>query len=115
MPIMDSCSPAPCLQFGAGMCPLFPDPKSRHNGLIFDLGWIHTPLSEITREEYVKIDKFRIVRFLCGLAVILSGALFISGVAFGQAVSQISGIIRDASGAVVPAVEVTATQTDTGV
>ena len=34
---------------------------------------------------------------------------------FGQAVSQISGTVKDESGAVMPGVEVTATQTDTGV
>ena len=44
-------------------------------------------------------------------------AIFLMGTAilFGQAVSQISGIVRDSTGAVVPDVEVTATQTDTGV
>jgi hypothetical protein len=50
----------------------------------------------------VKIDKVRIARLWCGLAVILSGAVLISGVAFAQAVSQISGIIRDASGVPPP-------------
>jgi len=35
-------------------------------------------------------------------------------VAFGQAVSQISGTAKDDSGAVVPGVEITATQTETG-
>lgn len=60
------------------------------------------------------IDRFHIVRLSYGLAVISSGALLLSSVAFGQAVSQISGIIRDESGAVVTSVEVTATQTDTG-
>jgi hypothetical protein len=37
------------------------------------------------------------------------------GIALGQAVSQISGLTRDQSGAVVPGVEITAIQTDTGV
>src|SRR6185295_4816979 len=37
------------------------------------------------------------------------------GFAFAQAVSQISGTATDTSGAVVPGVEVTATQTDTGI
>ena len=41
-------------------------------------------------------------------------ALLTSGLAFGQAVSQISGTTRDQSGAVVPGVEVTAIKTDTG-
>src|ERR1043165_6846050 len=35
--------------------------------------------------------------------------------AWGQATAQISGTARDQSGAVLPGVEVTATQTDTGV
>src|SRR5438105_9896613 len=34
---------------------------------------------------------------------------------FGQATAQISGTVRDQSGAVLPGVEVTATQTDTGI
>lgn len=44
-------------------------------------------------------------------------AIFWMGTAglFGQAVSQISGIVKDSTGAVVPDVQVTATQTDTGV
>src|SRR5207247_3953675 len=37
-----------------------------------------------------------------------------SGV-FAQAVSQISGTVKDQSGAVLPGVEITATQTDTGI
>jgi hypothetical protein len=45
---------------------------------------------------------------------ILSIAALTSGLAFGQAVSQISGTTRDQSGAVVPGVEVTAIKTDTG-
>ena len=38
-----------------------------------------------------------------------------SALLFGQAVSQISGTVKDSTGAVVPGVEVTATQTDTGI
>src|SRR6516162_10475033 len=63
----------------------------------------------------LKIEMHPVVRFFCVLAVTLSAVVLISGVAFGQAVSQISGIVRDSTGAVVPNVEVTATQTDTGV
>ena len=48
---------------------------------------------------------------------ILSVGLLIAGlstgVAYGQAVSQISGLTKDQSGAVVPGVEVTAIDTDT--
>src|SRR5207247_10748096 len=40
---------------------------------------------------------------------LLAGALV-----FAQAVSQISGTVKDDSGAVVPGVEITATQTETG-
>src|SRR5438874_8731280 len=38
-----------------------------------------------------------------------------SGIVWGQATAQISGTVRDQSGAVLPGVEVTATQTDTGI
>ena len=61
-----------------------------------------------------KIERHPVVRFFYLLAVTLITAVLISGVAFGQAVSQISGLVRDTSGAVIPGVEVTATQTDTG-
>src|SRR5690242_7838961 len=37
------------------------------------------------------------------------------GSAWAQATAQISGTVRDASGAVLPGVEIKATQTDTGV
>src|SRR5438105_694173 len=37
------------------------------------------------------------------------------GEARAQATAQISGIVRDQSGAVLPGVELTATQTDTGI
>src|SRR5579871_1762738 len=45
-------------------------------------------------------------------------ALFGAGVcvnAWGQATAQISGTVHDQSGAVLPGVEVTATQTETGI
>src|SRR3954470_2412073 len=38
-----------------------------------------------------------------------------AGMAWGQATAQISGTARDQSGAVLPGVEVTATQTETGI
>src|SRR5258708_5734001 len=38
----------------------------------------------------------------------------VCGAGYGQAVSQISGIVKDETGAVVPGVQVTATQTETG-
>src|ERR1051326_2878873 len=45
----------------------------------------------------------------------LAGAYLIAGaLVFGQAVSQISGTVKDDSGAVVPGVEITVTQTETG-
>jgi hypothetical protein len=37
------------------------------------------------------------------------------GSAWGQATAQISGAVQDSSGAVLPGVEITATQTETGV
>src|SRR5689334_6674688 len=42
-------------------------------------------------------------------------ALAICGVVFGQGTAQISGAVQDPSGAVLPGVEITATQTETGV
>src|SRR5438093_5439360 len=50
-------------------------------------------------------------RILAGVAVLFLS----SGMAFGQATAQISGTVRDQSGAVLPGVEITATQTETGV
>src|SRR5437762_7274918 len=49
---------------------------------------------------------------ICTMVVICA---FTSGLAWGQATAQISGTARDASGAVLPGVQVTATQPDTGV
>jgi hypothetical protein len=50
---------------------------------------------------------------LIGMAL-LTGALIVPAV-FGQAVSQITGTAKDPSGAAVPGVQITATQTDTGI
>ena len=52
------------------------------------------------------------MRILASLTVL---SLLCCSIIFGQAVSQISGTVRDSTGAVVPDVQVTATQTDTGV
>src|SRR5437879_7176393 len=41
--------------------------------------------------------------------------LFMCALAWAQATAQISGTVRDQSGAVLPGVEVTTTQTDTGI
>jgi hypothetical protein len=41
--------------------------------------------------------------------------LLISGVVWGQATAQISGTVKDQSGAVLPGVEITASQTETGI
>ena len=46
---------------------------------------------------------------------LLAVSVLTCGLAFAQAVSQISGTATDESGAVMPGVEVTATQTDTGI
>ena len=45
---------------------------------------------------------------------LLGSALTCASV-WAQATAQISGVVRDQSGAVLPGVEVTATQTDTGI
>src|SRR5436853_2390335 len=50
-----------------------------------------------------------------GLSTVLVVCVLGSGVAWGQATAQISGTVRDSSGAVLPGVEITATQTDTGI
>jgi len=54
------------------------------------------------------------VRFAGVLATVLLIGILSTGVGFGQTVSQISGTVKDDSGAVVPGVQVTATQTETG-
>jgi hypothetical protein len=46
-------------------------------------------------------------------STLLLGTLLSSAIVFGQAVSQISGTVRDQTGAAVPGVQVTATQTET--
>src|SRR5689334_16840089 len=52
------------------------------------------------------------IRLLFGMILIISlGTVN----AWAQATAQISGAVRDQSGAVLPGVEITATQTDTGV
>ena len=50
-----------------------------------------------------------------GLSTVLIVCVLGSRVAWGQATAQISGTVRDSSGAVLPGVEITATQTDTGI
>ena len=51
-----------------------------------------------------------LVRFFCGALFLLLTA----GAAWAQATAQLSGTVRDESGAVLPGVTVTVTQTDTG-
>src|SRR5438552_2527104 len=59
------------------------------------------------------------VRTWVRLAVIVAMALFAGtttcNTTFAQAISQISGTVKDQSGAVLPGAEITATQTDTGI
>src|SRR2546425_5806591 len=50
-----------------------------------------------------------------GLSTVLIVCVLTSAVVWGQATAQISGTVRDASGAVLPGVQVTATQTETGI
>ena len=49
------------------------------------------------------------------LFVVLAGSALACASAWAQATAQISGTVRDQSGAVLPGVEVTVTQTDTGI
>src|SRR5438552_7199185 len=53
-------------------------------------------------------------RIVIGLAAVLMACLLTTTV-WGQATAQISGTVKDQSGAVLPGVEITATQTDTGI
>src|ERR1051326_7911400 len=57
-------------------------------------------------------------KFMRGLVIGICTALvifvFTAGLAWGEATAQISGTVRDSSGAVLPGVEITATQTETG-
>ncbi len=51
-------------------------------------------------------------RFLCGFLLVIIH----SGIAYGQgSTAQISGTVVDSTGAVLPGVEITATQTETGI
>src|SRR5262245_22138775 len=52
-------------------------------------------------------------RFTVGLAVLL--CLFISNFAFAQGNGSLGGVVTDPSGALVPGVTITATNTETGV
>src|SRR5262245_42031511 len=54
-------------------------------------------------------------RIYLGLPVCLITWLLMSPNAWAQATAQISGTVKDQTGAVLPGVEVTATQTDTGI
>src|SRR5579884_3822243 len=56
-----------------------------------------------------------IMKRLFFATLVLSVAASVSLNAWGQATAQISGTARDQSGAVLPGVEVTAIQTDTGI
>ena len=49
-----------------------------------------------------------------GVAVILASAVLTTTLAWAQATAELSGRVTDTSGAVLPGVSVTATQTDTG-
>src|SRR5262245_45725374 len=54
-------------------------------------------------------------RMVSGLAYVFLISLLACASVWAQATAQISGTARDQSGAVLPGVEVTATQTETGV
>ena len=50
-----------------------------------------------------------------GVVSVLIGFLLLGSEVWAQSTAQISGTVKDQTGAVVPGVEVTVTQTDTGV
>ena len=54
-------------------------------------------------------------RVLTALVVLLVGSTITCTPGWAQATAQITGNIRDASGAVLPGVELKATQTETGI
>src|SRR5205823_4085400 len=54
-------------------------------------------------------------RILCVVGGLLLICVLTCPLAWAQATGQISGTVKDQSGAVLPGVEVTATQTDTGI
>src|SRR6476620_1830013 len=54
-------------------------------------------------------------RILIVLGTVFLGSVLMCANVWGQATAQISGAVRDQSGAVLPGVEVMATQTDTGI
>src|SRR5207302_11313336 len=54
-------------------------------------------------------------RIVVGVASVLVTFLLSCNPGWAQATAQISGTVRDQSGAVLPGVEITATQTETGV
>jgi hypothetical protein len=54
------------------------------------------------------------MKSLRDLSLALFGVLLAGGVAWGQATAELAGRVADESGAVLPGVTVTATQTDTG-
>src|SRR5678810_660666 len=54
-------------------------------------------------------------RVLTGLCIALLSAAVFSSAAWAQATAQMNGTVKDPSGAVLPGVEITAVQTDTGI
>src|SRR5947209_5078003 len=52
---------------------------------------------------------------LCAVFAGMLGEVVVCSDVWAQATAQISGTVRDQSGAVLPGVEVTATQTETGI
>src|ERR1019366_4866740 len=53
-------------------------------------------------------------RTMGALAILWIAGFLTTGHAYGQSVTQISGIVKDETGAAAPGAEVTATQTETG-
>jgi hypothetical protein len=66
-------------------------------------------------EDFERKGKDFMKRFFMGTICVLMILVLSCGAVWGQATAQISGTVRDQSGVVLPGVEITATQTETGI
>src|SRR2546423_13731483 len=76
--------------------------------------WLKS-VSTLQTISFELLGEGRMRGWLMGLSTVLVVCVLATDVAWGQATAQISGTVRDPSGAVLPGVEITATQTETGI